>query len=139
MKNRKLKLLSAVAVALCLSVAPVAQATILSNYLTFDGPQHTLGPVANQGGGEDHLIDDSLTRFVDQDGSGGFSAGDVAYGLVTLSELQASGRPSLPVGSSSQIAIIFSVEFGGAGSIAGSHNLIPITSAGNAAYTLSSL
>jgi len=31
------------------------------------------------------------------------------------------------------------VEFGGAGSIAGSHNLIPITSAGNAAYTLSSL
>jgi len=130
MKNQKLKLLSAVVVALCFSAAPAAQATILSNYLTFDGPQHT-GGIPFQGGGEDKLQDDSLTAFVDIDESGGISTGDNVYGMVTLSEVFSSGRPSVGVGATQQVAILFSAMFG-TQNLNGSWNMLSIGNSGNA-------
>lgn len=111
------------AVALCFSVAPAAQATILSDFLTFDGPVH-ITPPTNKGGGEDKLQDDSLSTFIDV-GTPGFSTGDTIFGILTLSEISASGRPSVPVGANSQIALIFAATFTGAGSAPGSFALGP--------------
>jgi len=101
------------AVALCFSAAPAAQATVLSNYLTFDGPVHTFtGPVATQGGGEDRLQDDSLSSFINLNGIPGLNAGDVIFGLITLSDITSSGQPSKPVGgvSDPQIAVLFAAS-----------------------------
>lgn len=117
------KALLSAAVTLGLSLPLAAQATTLSAFLTFDGPAHVTPPVATQGGGEDKLQDDSITAFIDNDTSGGFSIGDQFFGIVTLSEIQASGRPSLGVGSNSQVAILFTAMINGLGS-GGSFNLV---------------
>jgi hypothetical protein len=141
MKTFKLNLLSAAVIVACYSVAPAAQATILSSYLTFDGPQCT-GGVPQQCGGEDKLQDDSLTTFVNVDGSldaqqlPTITQGDIVFGMVTLSEILASGNPSVGIGANSQIAILFSGVIGGAGS-GGSVVVDPIAQA--SAYSLTSL
>lgn len=131
MTTHKLKMLSAAVAALGFCVAPAAQATILSSYLTFDGPVHHTLPVINQGGGEDHLVDDSLTRWIDSDTSGTFTAGDYVYGFASLSEIQASGRPNTSVGGSNQVSVLFSAKVNGAGS-GGSLSLVPVGSAADA-------
>jgi len=100
-----------------LAALPV-QATILSNYLTFDGPEDTDDLIPNQGGGEDELQDDSLSVFLNLDGSniGGiptFTDGDIIYGLITLSEIDSSGVLSESIGADDQIAIIFSTVING--------------------------
>jgi len=121
------------ALACVLSVAAsTAQATVLSSYLTFDGPAHYTDPPF-QGGGEDFLQDDSVSALVNRAGAAGtFDPGDVVWGVLTLSDIQASGLPSVPVSVPNQIAIVFSAQIVGAapdGSIA----LAPI---GNAADPL---
>jgi hypothetical protein len=98
------------ALALGVAASP-ASATVLSDFLTFDGPLHLTDPV-QQGGGEDKLQDDSLSVFDDR-GTTGYSVGDVIYGQVTLSDLLASGRASVPVGANSQISILFSATITG--------------------------
>jgi hypothetical protein len=117
------------AVALGLSVAPAANATTLSNLLTFDGGSGITAPPPVQAGGEDKLQDDSLSVFVDT-GTPGFSVGDIIYGVLTLSEISASGLPSRLVGATEQIAIIFSAAITGVGS-GGSFSLgaTPVASA----------
>lgn len=114
-------------------LAGSAQATVLSSYLTFDGPQHTLTPgggdsgaPVNQGGGEDALIDDSLTAWVDQGTIGAFDDGDIFWGIVTISEALASGQPSVGVGASGQIAFVYSAIISGPGTTDG-FGLVPIT------------
>lgn len=95
-------------------VASTAQATVLSSFLTFDGPvHHTVNAQGNpfQGGGEDFLQDDSVSAYDDR-GAQGFGPGDVVWGVMTLSEIDSSGQPSLPVASPNQIAIVFSVQLG---------------------------
>jgi hypothetical protein len=105
--------MSAVA-ALCFAAAPASQATVLSNFLTFDGPIHVTPPIPFQGGGEDKLQDDSLSRFIDNNPTTpGFAVGDTLIGMLTLSEISASGRPSVLIGGSSQIAILFSATITG--------------------------
>jgi len=100
-------------VALCFSVAPAAQATILSNFLSFDGPVHFSSPI-QQGGGEDKLQDDSLSTFRDGTNTGNragvLDAGDTLFGVITLSEINSSNRPSATIGPSSQIAIIYAAK-----------------------------
>lgn len=116
MKSRKSSLVLAAAAALCFAAAPAAHATILSDYLTFDGPQHVTPPVPFPGGGEDKLQDDSLSRYIDNNPNiDGFAAGDTIIGLLTLSEILASGNPSVAIGGSDQIAILFSATITGAG------------------------
>ena len=60
--------------------ASTAQASVLSKYLTFDGPVHLTSPIF-QGGGEDFLQDDSVSAWDDRDLSGDFSDGDVVWQL----------------------------------------------------------
>lgn len=104
------------ALAIGFAFAPAAQATTLSNLLTFDGPQH-LTPFPVQGGGEDRLQDDSLTAIVNKDDSVNslglptFTEGDNIWGVLTLSDIQASGRPNYTVGVNEQIAILFSLDY----------------------------
>jgi hypothetical protein len=105
----------ATGVAMCFAVAPSAQSTILSSYLTFDGPQHTPAGAPSQGGGEDRLNDDSVTAYIDT-GAPGFSIGDQVYGIVTLSEILASGLTNVGIGADNQIAILFSATITGVGS-----------------------
>ena len=95
--------------ALALFSAPVG-ATVLSNFLTFDGGSGVGAFPPVQAGGEDKLQDDSLSRLVDT-GPAGISAGDSIFGVLTLSEVLASGRPSVPVGLNSQIAILYAGTF----------------------------
>ncbi len=104
--------------------------SIFGNFLTYDGPQHTPGGIPFQGGGEDKLQDDSLSRFFDYDMSGSFSNGDQIVSMVTLSEFRASGRNSVPVGENSQIALISSFEIQGMGA-GGSFNLVPVVGGAN--------
>ena len=52
-----------IACALTFGLAPAANATILSNHLTFDGPVD-VGGFPTQGGGEDRLQDDSLSAII---------------------------------------------------------------------------
>jgi hypothetical protein len=132
MKTNKLNLLSAAVLLACCSVVPTAQATVLSSFLTFDGPQDSPELPPTQGGGEDKLQDDSLTTFIDMDENGFFSTGDVVYGMVTLSEIQASGRPSVGIGGSSQIAILFSAQFGAYNAATNSWDIDPIGDATSA-------
>lgn len=97
-----------VAVALCFSAAP-AQATILSSYLTFDGPVHVT-PSGSQGGGEDKLIDDSLSTFLDANLNGRLDAGDTLFGIITMSQVQSSGVAVKNIGALDQIAIIYATK-----------------------------
>ena len=117
------KALLSAAVTLGLSLPLAAQATTLSAFLTFDGPAHVTPPIAFQGGGEDKLQDDSVTAWIDV-GPAGFSNGDQFFGIVTLSEVLASGRPSVGVGANSQIAILFTAMINGTGP-GGAFNLVP--------------
>jgi len=118
------------AVALSFSVAPAAQATILSDYLTFDGPVN-IGGIPTQGGGEDKLQDDSLSKINNIDGSENqfglptLTAGDTIWGVVSLSDILASGRGNVTL-TTSFTAILFAATVGGAGSGA-SLTLIPNT------------
>src|SRR5574338_832599 len=113
------KIVTAVALTLGLGTG-VAQATVLSDYLTFDGPAHytTVAGATFQGGGEDKLQDDSLSKFVDVDGSGGYSVGDVIYGMVTLSDVAPSNASGQSI-TANQAALLFSAKIesltGGAG------------------------
>lgn len=121
MKARISNLAMSVAVALCFAVAPASQATILSDFLTFDGPVHVTPPLPFPGGGEDKLQDDSLSRFIDNNSDApGFAVGDSIIGLLTLSEILASGNPSVLIGNNSQIAILFSATITGLGGPGGS-------------------
>jgi len=113
------KALVSAAVALGLAFPLAGQATTLSSFLTFDGPAHITPPIPFQGGGEDKLQDDSITAW--QKGANNtnplaFQVGDIFYGIVTLSEVLASGRPSVGVGADSQVAILFSAMITGLGS-----------------------
>jgi len=121
------------AVALSFSVAPVAQATILSSYLTFDGPVHASIP-PSQGGGEDKLNDDSVSKFLDKDSSGTFTGGDVIYGILNLSDFLSSGKPSTGV-VGNQISILFSATITGLGS-GGSIALGPTAAGADSLATL---
>jgi len=125
MKSAMSKTLLSAGVALCFSVAPAAQATILSSFLTFDGPQCTAGPVVSQCGGEDRLQDDSLSAYIPAGGStqSGFAVGDIIYGMITMSNVGASGRSTVNVGADNQVMILFSAQvtgFAGAGATTGS-------------------
>jgi PEP-CTERM motif len=91
---------------IALAFSSTAGATVLSNFLTFDGPSGVGGFPPVQAGGEDKLQDDSLSRLIDT-GPAGISAGDSIFGVLTLSEVLASGRPSVPVGLNSQVAILY--------------------------------
>ena len=122
--------LSVIALAICCVAAPTASASIFSNFLTFDGPRHTPAGVPFQGGGEDKLQDDSLTAFFDN-GDGALGVGDIFVGVITLSEINSSGRLSMDVGAHEQIAIVTSSTITGVGSVAGSWAFGP-TAAANA-------
>lgn len=114
----------AVTLCCCLAAPSSVKASVFSDLLSFDGPRHTPGGDPFQGGGEDKLEDDSVSNFLDF-GTPGFSVGDVIWGVVTLSDVQASGRPSVPVGPNGQVAIIFSAKIAGPGA-GGSFSLVPI-------------
>ena len=98
---------------LCGCFGTAAQASILGSYLTFDGPQHTPPGTPFPGGGEDALVDDSLSVLVDPDGNG-IDLGDTVWGLISLSEVKASGLQSVSV-VSNQVMILFAVQISGAG------------------------
>lgn len=101
-------LLSAAAVAMAVA-APVAQAGALGGYLTPDGPVHLTFPVT-PGGGEDKLQDDSVSAFVDKNPtSPTFGVGDQVWGLMTFSDIEASGKPSVGV-TSHFITVLYSAE-----------------------------
>lgn len=124
----KKQLVTAVALALGLGVG-AAQGTVMSSYLTFDGPvHHTLSfGTPFQGGGEDKLQDDSLSKFVDADGSNSYSIGDVIWGMVTLSDMASSNVPGQSI-VNNQIALLFSAQITSmTGGSAGSINLGPTT------------
>jgi hypothetical protein len=92
--------------------ASSAQASVLSSYLSFDGPTHHTDPVS-PGGGEDFLQDDSVSAWSDRNDDGLLNEGDVVWGVLTLSEISASGDAfSQQVESPNQIAVVFSVELG---------------------------
>ena len=121
------KALVSAAVALGMAFPLAGQATTLSGFLTFDGPAHVTPPIPFQGGGEDKLQDDSVTAW--QKGAGNlnplaFEVGDVFYGIVTLSDVLASGRPSVGVGANSQVAILFSAVISATPGSGGSLSLV---------------
>ena len=120
--------LSVIAIAICCIAAPTASALIFSNLITFDGPQHTPPGTPFQGGGEDKLQDDSLTAFFDN-GDGVLGIGDILVGVVTLSEINSSGRLSQDIGTHEQIAIVTSATITGVGSVAGSWAFGPTAAA----------
>ena len=120
------------AAALALFSAPVG-ATVLSNFLTFDGPSGVGAFPPVQAGGEDKLQDDSLSRLVDT-GTPGISAGDQIFGVLTLSEISSSGRPSLPVGLNSQVAILYAGTF--APGPGGALTIVPTVAGPNSLSTL---
>lgn len=106
------------AMASCWFAAPsFVNASVLSNLLTSDGPAHYAlnNGAPYQGGGEDKLQDDSVSKFEDVDGSGGYSKGDVIWGVLTLSQVQSSGRGVVNVGSfpPGQVAVVFSAKIAG--------------------------
>ena len=108
-----------------------AEASILSGLLTFDGPEHTPAGAVFQGGGEDALQDDSLSKWVKGAGNigDGFEVGDIIWGFMTLSDLDASGRESVAVGPNppGQVAFVFSAKIAGMTSgSGGSIELAPI-------------
>ena len=120
-----------------------ADASILSSLLTFDGPEHTGTAGAFQGGGEDKLQDDSLSQWVKGANNigAGFEVGDMIWGIMTLSDIHASGRDSVAVGANppGQVAFVFSAKIAGMTSgSGGSFALAPIANAGNA-YDLRNL
>ena len=140
MKTRKLiQILSASILGLGLIASVPASATILSSQLTFDGPAHydTLLGSPFQGGGEDKLQDDSLSAFIDSDQSEGFSPGDIIYGIVTLSEINASGAPNATIGDDEYITLIFSVTIDNTPGSGSSFNLIPTVAASS--FSLASI
>ncbi len=106
----KKQLVTAVALALGLGVG-AAQATVLSSYLTFDGPAHYALSFSTpfQGGGEDKMQDDSLSKFIDADQSGGYSLGDIIFGMVTLSDVAPSNAAGQSL-VSNQITLVFSAK-----------------------------
>jgi len=106
-------------------MASTAQATVLSKYLTLDGPAHFSTP-PSQGGGEDHLKDNSVSKFVDADASGpGYTTGDAIWGVLSIRDVLSSPtNVDQQVQSPEQIAIVFSAKID---SIAGGIiNLVPI-------------
>jgi hypothetical protein len=129
MKVRARWLCSIVSVLILLG-ASVSNGDILSDFLTFDGPQHTPGGVPFQGGGEDKIQDDSLNKWFDLDRSGTLSIGDQIVSMITVSEINSSGRPSVGVGANSQIAFVSAAEIAGFGS-GGSLRLAPIVGGPN--------
>ncbi len=137
MKMHKLESLVAAGVALCFCVAPAAQATIFSSFLTFDGPQHTTSTPVQKGGGEDSIQDDSVSAYVPSGTTGAFAVGDIIYGIVTVSNIGASGRPIINVGADSQIAILFSAQINGFDGSGGSIRLGP--TATSTAYDLAQI
>lgn len=118
MSTKKIHIIGVfIGIALILGLLSVsAQASIASNFLTFDGPVHNTLPLIFQGGGEDKLEDDSLGAFGNRDNSVDpvtglptFSVDDVIMGIITLSDIRASGRLSVPVGANSQVAMLYSL------------------------------
>lgn len=128
MKRHTSNLVLSTAVALCFSGAPTAQATILSNFLTFDGPQATTSTPVAKNGGEDKLQDDSLSAYVPSGNTGSFAVGDIIYGMITMSQISASGLSTVNIGADSQIMVLFSAQVTGLG--AGSTTTSPVLSLG---------
>ncbi|MCB1915438.1 MAG: PEP-CTERM sorting domain-containing protein [Rhodocyclaceae bacterium] len=120
-----------IACALTFGLAPAANATILSNHLTFDGPVD-VGGFPTQGGGEDRLQDDSLSAIINRDGSVNqlglptFTLGDTIWGVATLSDIQASGVANATIGDDEQIAILFALDF--VGTTAGGNGILGVAS-----------
>lgn len=123
--------------------APVAEASILSSKLTFDGPSGVAQPLGapQQLGGEDKMQDDSLSSFVNVDGSTTplgaptFTVGDIIWGVLSLSDIDSSGQPNinLPPG---QVAFVFSAKIAASGG--GVFSLAPINDT-TSPYDLSNL
>lgn len=110
----------------CLLAPPASlEASILSNLLTFDGPEHFTSPPF-KGGGEDKIDDDSRSLFIDVDGNEEFSVGDVIWGVLTISDVQASGVPVDQELPPNRIVFVFSAKIAEEGDVAGSWELAPV-------------
>lgn len=128
-------LIPSVLLAFLVLVPVCAQASILSNLLSFDGPVHWTPPLPFRGGGEDKIDDDSRSVFIDQ-GAAGYSTGDVIWGILTISDVQASDSDPLNVDKDvelppNRIVFVFSAQIVGAGSYPGTFALGPIGNAGS--------
>lgn len=114
------------ALLISMSIVASTDASVLTSRLTFDGPiHHTLlfgSPF--QGGGEDKLQDDSVTALVDN-GDGVIGIGDFVYGIINMTNTQASTQANQGISQTEQITIVFSAKFTGAGS-GGSFSLGPV-------------
>ena len=94
-------------------------APILPRVTTWDGPTHNVldgfgSPFV--GGGEDMLIDESRAKWADRDGSLSFTAGDIFFGWIAMSDANPSGALASDVGESFQMAVAWSGKLAGAGS-----------------------
>lgn len=119
----------AIASVFALLVCVHSNASVLTNRLTFDGPAHLTPPVSSQGGGEDLLQDDSVSAFLDLDGSSGFSLGDVIWGVVNMTNTDASGTASQGISQLEQITLVFAAKITGTGSLPGSWSLDAVSDA----------
>lgn len=100
-----------------------ANASVIAPYLTFDGVV-------------DSLTDESRTAFFDADSSGGFNDDDILFGIIRVSNIDASGVGDQAVND--QVAVVFSAMIsGGTGTNADPFNLVPVAP-GNA-HSLPSL
>lgn len=139
----------ALAVSVCV-LDGSSKASILGSFLTHDGPIHhdlSFGSPF-QGGGEDNIDDESRASYINADGSVDllgaptFSAGDVVFGMITISDIDPSGAPNSNIGQTEQLAILFSTVLGGAAGTVYAPGtiipLIPVADAGNA-YDLRNL
>jgi hypothetical protein len=131
--------------ACCISGIPsAASAGIISSFLTFDGPvHHTTNAFGQpfQGGGEDKLDDESRARHIDL-GPAGFSAGDIIFGMISISDIDSSNAPNADIGQTEQIALVYSLKIGGAaGTVYAPGSVIPLVAVGDVlnAYDLRNL
>jgi len=95
-----------------------ANAAILNQFVTYDGPIH-VGGFPSVGGGEDELIDESRAEWCDGGVQGAFDADDVFFGWIATSDINASGVPSKDIGAFQQLAIAYAGMLTGQGSGAG--------------------
>lgn len=133
------KTLMAAAVGLAF-VSPASHATILSSYLTFDGPQNNtlIFGTSVQNGGEDLFQDNSISLFADADHSNTYTVGDYIYGIASIDSVTSSGLSATSLGGSSnpQIAIIFSAMIA---SLAGPNGSLVLGSANGTGGDLSTI
>lgn len=95
-----------------------SHASVLTSRLTFDGPVHhtLLAGAPFQGGGEDKLQDDSVSALVEAaNGAPGLSVGDIIYGVVNMTNTQASTQTNQGISQTEQITLVFSAQITGGG------------------------